>query len=116
MKMIVAFEAVIMKSEKKIRFFHFSLPVRRGSIRVLLWYRDKHNHWRNIAVNMLIISSSLVIFTAIAFSGSGYIMSVKTNVAADEGNSRNETWHWTNDDIGVAVQSWFWVRVELIAW
>ena len=40
---------------------------------------------------MLIISSSLVIFTAIAFSGSGYIMSVKINVAADEGNSRNET-------------------------
>ena len=24
--------------------------------------------------------------------------------------------HWTNDEIGVAVQSWLWVRVELVAW
>ena len=34
----------------------------------------------------------------------------------DEGNTRNEIWHWTNDEIGVAVQIWFWVRVELMAW
>ena len=38
------------------------------------------------------------------------------NGATDEGNSRNETWHWTNDKIGVAVQSWLWVRVEFMAW
>ena len=24
--------------------------------------------------------------------------------------------HWTNDEIGVAVQSWLWVRVEIMAW
>ena len=41
---------------------------------------------------------------------------VITNVATDEGNSRNEMWRWTNDEIGVAVQSWLWVRVELMAW
>ena len=33
-----------------------------------------------------------------------------------KGNSRNEMWHWINDEIGVAVQSWLWVRVELMAW
>ena len=43
-------------------------------------------------------------------------ISIKTNVATDEGNSRNEMRHWTNDEIGVAVQSWPWVRVELVAW
>ena len=42
--------------------------------------------------------------------------SMKTNVVTDEDNSRNEMWHWTNDEIGVAVQSWLWVRVELMAW
>ena len=40
--------------------------------------------------------------------------STKTNVATDEGYSRNEMWHWTNDEIPVAVQSWLWVRVELM--
>ena len=24
--------------------------------------------------------------------------------------------HWTKDEIGVAVQSWLWVRLELMAW
>ena len=43
-------------------------------------------------------------------------ISIKTNVATDEGNSRNEMWHWINGEIGVAVQSWLWVRVELMAW
>ena len=43
-------------------------------------------------------------------------ISIKTNVATDEGNSRNEMWHWTNDEIGVAVQSPLWMRVELMAW
>ena len=42
--------------------------------------------------------------------------SIKINVATDEGNSRNEIEHWTNDEIGVAVQSWLWVRVELMVW
>ena len=43
-------------------------------------------------------------------------ISIKTNVATDEGNSRNEMWHWTKDEIGAAVQSWLWVRVERMAW
>ena len=29
----------------------------------------------------------------------------------NEGNDRNEIGHWTNDEIGVAVQSWLWVQV-----
>ena len=33
------------------------------------------------------------------------IISIKKNVATDEGNSQNEIGHWTNDEIGVAVQS-----------
>ena len=32
-------------------------------------------------------------------------ISIEINVATDEGNSRNETWHWTNNEIGVAVKS-----------
>ena len=32
--------------------------------------------------------------------------SIKTNVATYECNSRNEMLHWTNDEIGLAVQSW----------
>ena len=43
-------------------------------------------------------------------------ISIKINVATDEGNSPNENWHWTNDEIGVAVQSLLWVEVELMAW
>ena len=43
-------------------------------------------------------------------------ISIKINVVRDEGNSRNETWHRANDEIGVAVQSWLWVKVELMAW
>ena len=38
-------------------------------------------------------------------------ISIKTDVATDEGNSQNETGHWTDDEIGVAVQSWLWVLV-----
>ena len=30
-------------------------------------------------------------------------------------NSRNEMWHWTNNEIGVAIESWLWVRVEHMA-
>ena len=29
--------------------------------------------------------------------------SIKIKVATDEGNSQNEIWHWTNDEIGVAI-------------
>ena len=43
-------------------------------------------------------------------------VSVKTSIAIDEGNSQNETLHWTNDVIRVSVQSWLLVRVELLAW
>ena len=32
-------------------------------------------------------------------------ISIKINVATDEGNSQNELWHWTKDEIGIAVQS-----------
>ena len=32
-------------------------------------------------------------------------LSIQINVATDEGNSQNEMWHWTNDEIGVAVPS-----------
>ena len=31
-------------------------------------------------------------------------------------NSQNEMWHWTNDEIGVVVQSWLWVQIELMTW
>ena len=42
---------------------------------------------------------------------------IKTNVVTDEGNSRNEMWHWTNDESWFkAVKGWFCVRVEIIAW
>ena len=27
-------------------------------------------------------------------------------MATDEGNSRNEIWHWINYEVGVVVQSW----------
>ena len=40
---------------------------------------------------------------------------LKTNVATDKGNGRNEIWYWTIDEIGVAVQSWLWAQVELMA-
>ena len=43
-------------------------------------------------------------------------ISIKINVATDEDNTQNEIWHWANDEIGVAVQRWLWVRVELMAW
>ena len=37
--------------------------------------------------------------------------SIKINATTEEGNSQNEIWHSTNDKIGVAVQSFLWVRV-----
>ena len=42
-------------------------------------------------------------------------ISIKKNLATEEGKSRNEIWQWTNDAIRVAVQSWLWVRIELKA-
>ena len=33
-------------------------------------------------------------------------ISIKIKAATDEGNSRNEIGHCTNDEIGVAAQSW----------
>ena len=44
------------------------------------------------------------------------VYSILINTATDESNGRNKTWHWTNDETGVAVQSWLCVRVELMAW
>ena len=38
------------------------------------------------------------------------------NVATDEGNMQNKIYHWTKDEIGVAVESWLWAQVELMAW
>ena len=62
--------------------------------------------------------SQSIIYSYILLQSCDYLkkISIKLNVATDEGNSRNETWHWTNDEIGLAVQSWLWVRVELMAW
>ena len=34
-------------------------------------------------------------------------ISIQINVATDESNGRNEIGHQGNDEIGVAVQSWF---------
>ena len=44
-----------------------------------------------------------------------YNTSIKTNLATDEGNSRNEICHWTNNETDIAVQSCFWLRVEFMA-
>ena len=35
-------------------------------------------------------------------------------MTTDEGNSQNQIWHWTKDNIGVSVQSLLWLPVELI--
>ena len=43
-------------------------------------------------------------------------IAIKLNVATYEGNSQNEIWRWTNDEIGIAVTNWLWVPVELMAW
>ena len=37
-------------------------------------------------------------------------------MATDEGNNWNETWHWPNNKIRVALLSWLQVRVEPIEW
>ena len=42
--------------------------------------------------------------------------SIKINVTTDAGNRWNEMGHLTNDEILVALQSWLWVWVELMAW
>ena len=38
-------------------------------------------------------------------------LSIQINLATDKGNIQNEMWHGTNDEIGVAVQNWLWVRM-----
>ena len=38
-------------------------------------------------------------------------ISIKVNVATNEGNSQNETWHWTNDETGVVIQNWLCMQV-----
>ena len=43
-------------------------------------------------------------------------ISIKINLETDEGKSRNEIWHWTQDKIRAAAQSWLWVQVELMAY
>ena len=43
-------------------------------------------------------------------------IAIKINVATYEGNSQNEIWRWTNDEIGIPVTNWLWVLVELMAW
>ena len=47
-----------------------------------------------------------------------YLMEIssKTNMATNEGNSRNEIGHWANNELGVVVESWLWVWDELMAW
>ena len=37
-------------------------------------------------------------------------------ITSRKGNNWNETWNWTNDEIGVATESWLWVRIEVMAW
>ena len=39
---------------------------------------------------------------------------IKTNVATEEENSENDIWHWKKDEIGEAVQSWLWMKIELM--
>ena len=41
--------------------------------------------------------------------------SIKKTVATDEDNNQKEIEHWTNEEIGVHVQSWLWVLDELMA-
>ena len=36
----------------------------------------------------------------------------KPNVVTDKDNDRNEMWHWTNNEIGMPVQSWLWLRTH----
>ena len=37
-------------------------------------------------------------------------------MATHESNSRNQTWHWTNNKTVVAAKSWLWVWLEPMAW
>ena len=41
-------------------------------------------------------------------------ISTQIIVTTDKGINQNKIWHLTNDEIGVAAQSWNWVRVELM--
>ena len=43
-------------------------------------------------------------------------LQLKWTWRATKANSRNEMWHWTNDEIGAAVESLLWVSVQVMAW
>ena len=42
--------------------------------------------------------------------------SFKINVVTYQSIKQNEIWHWRDDEIGLAVQSWLWERIELMTW
>ena len=44
------------------------------------------------------------------------IISTKRRAATDERNNQNKIWNWKYDEFGLAVQSWLWVQVEVMAW
>ena len=44
-------------------------------------------------------------------------ISIKINVATDEGNGRNKIWHWTKETVrSDTVQIWLLAWIELKAW
>ena len=78
---------------------------------------DPNTKWHNVYMQGILHIMKLVAQHGIAllfiYTSCDYLnkISIKIHVATEEGNSRKEIWHWTWDEIGVAVQSWFWVRV-----
>ena len=42
-------------------------------------------------------------------------VSIKINIATDQGNIQNEQKDEQKDETGVAVQRWFWVQAEVMA-
>ena len=43
-------------------------------------------------------------------------ISIKIIMVTDKSNTRNKIWHWTNNEIEIAVKSWLWVQIELMVW
>ena len=64
------------------------------------------------------ISISIYLYISLCISISLYYisLSISLGISLYVYVSRNEIWHWTNEEIGVAVQSWLWGWVELVAW
>ena len=60
----------------------------------------------------------IYIYIYIIYTSCDYLQKTSINLKwrLTKVNSGKEMWHWTNDEIGVPVQSWLWVRVELMAW